>query len=200
MYLFSSVLGENMARKLDKTERKLIAELSKDGRAGLVDLGKKLGLSHTTVGNRMKSLVKKGIMKISPVLNIKELGMQIAVLGVELDGLDSAMKFAKKFQDCPRVVFLAPMTGDFNLVMIVVSEDFKCLQNVIEKTLRVQPGVKRLSLSFTSTLLEPSFLHLKIPVATSETSPCNKKCRECESYLNELCVGCPSVGEYRGCL
>lgn len=192
--------GVVMTHKLDVTEKKIITELSKNGRAGLADIGRKLNLSHTAVGNRLKNLVEEDILKISPMLNIKKLGLQIAVLGVELDGLDNAMIFAKKFENCPRVVFLAPMTGDFNLVMIVVSEDFKCLQNVIEKTIRTQPGVKRLSLSFTSTPFEPSFFHLKMPINSSKSAPCSKKCQECESFINELCVGCPSVEEYKGCL
>lgn len=187
-----------MTEKLDLTDKRIISELSKDGRMGLVDLGKRLGLSHTAVRNRLKSMIDRDILKIGPELNLRKLGLQVAVLGIEVDGLDRSMELARKFGKCPWVAFIAPMTGDFNIVMIVVGEDFQSLQNFIEMTVRPQPGIKRFSTSFTSTPFEPSHLPLRIPVDQAETAPCGMRCAECEFYTNELCPGCPSVIGYRG--
>jgi len=183
---------------LDETDKKIIAELQRDGRAGLVELGRRVGLSHPGVSNRLKRLVKEGLLNVKAELNVKKLGMQIALLGIEVDGLDRAMELAKKFTACPRVVFIAPMTGDYNLVMLLVGEDFTCLQNTIEKTIRPQNGAKRLSISVSSAPFEPLHLPLKVPLERTKTAPCGKECSKCQPFTTHACLGCPAVTGYRG--
>lgn len=182
----------------DETDRKIISELQRDGRSGLVELGKRVGLTHPGVANRLKKLIGDDIVNIKAELNVKKLGMQIAVLGIEVDGLDRAMELSKKFGSCPRVAFIAPMTGDYNLIMILIGEDFTSLQHIIEKTIRPQPGVKRFSISVSSTPFEPKYLPIKVPLGRTKIAPCGKKCLECESFTSNLCQGCPSVIGYRG--
>jgi len=182
----------------DKKDKKIVAELQRDGRAGLVELGRRVGLSHPGVANRLKRLVGEDLVSIRAELNVKKLGLQVAVLGIEVEGLDRAMELAKKFSSCPRVVLIAPMTGDYNLIMISVGEDFTCLQNIIEKTIRPHPGVKRFSISFSSTPFEPTYLPVKVPLERTEISPCGKNCQGCDSFTLGLCLGCPSFTGYRG--
>jgi len=182
----------------DDIDKQIIAELQRDGRIGLVELGKKIKLSHPGAGNRLKKLLAEDLVKVRADLNLRKLGMHLVALGIEVDGLDRAMEFAKKFSSCPRIAFIAPMTGDYNLFMILVCEEIRCLQHLIEKTIRPLGGVKRISISFSSTPFEPAYLPIKIPVEKNEVAPCGKNCGKCEIFRAGLCIGCPATTNYRG--
>jgi DNA-binding Lrp family transcriptional regulator len=182
----------------DDIDKQIIAELQRDGRIGLVELGKKIKLSHPGAGNRLKKLLAEDLVKVRADLNLRKLGMHLVALGIEVDGVDRAMEFAKKFSLCPRTAFIAPMTGDYNLFMILVCEEIRCLQHLIEKTIRPLGGVKRLSISFSSTPFEPTYLPIKIPVEKGEIAPCEKNCGKCEIFRAGLCIGCPATTNYRG--
>ena len=194
------VVKEGGEKILDFIDKQIIAELQEDGRVGIVELGKKVGLSHAGVSKRLKRLINEDLIKIRGELNLEKLNLQMAVLGIEVDGLDKAMELANRFSPCPRVAFVAPMTGNYNLVMILACENFKCLQNIIEKTIRPQSGIRRFSTSFTATSFKPTHLPIKTPTKKSDKTPCGKKCIECEPYIKNLCLGCPSTTQYKGTL
>jgi DNA-binding Lrp family transcriptional regulator len=183
---------------LDDTNKQIITELQRNGRIELMKLAERINLSHPAASNRLKKLVKEGFVKVTAELNIRKLNMHLAILGIELDSLDTATKFVQKFRGCPRAVLITPTTGHYNLIMILTGEDFGSLQGIIERTIRPSHGVKHMSISFTSAPFEPEYLSVPIPAKKSDVTPCGKRCGKCQSYIDGVCVGCPAFVGYRG--
>ena len=189
-------MGES--KILDPKDRRIINELQADGRIGLVELSKNVGLSHPSTGVRLQKLLSEDLVRITAMVNLKQLDIHIAVLVIEVDGLDQAMELCKNFSDCPRVFLAMPMSGDYNVAMVLVGEDFASLQIFIEKGVRPQPGVRRFSASFSSTPFKPAFLPISLPVELSNIAPCGEKCTDCDAFTSKVCTGCPAVEGYRG--
>jgi len=66
---------DNERVKLDLKDKKLLYELDMDARMTYTQLGKKIGLSKQGAENKLKNLIKKGVIKgFYPVINVPKLG------------------------------------------------------------------------------------------------------------------------------
>ncbi len=184
--------------QLDTRDRRIITEFKVDGRIGLVELSKRVGLSHPATANRLRRLLDRELIRVTAEVNLEKLGIHLVMLGIEVDGLDRAMELCRHFKDCPRVFLITPMTGEYNVTMVLVGEDFASLQTFIEKTVRPQPGVRRFSANFSSMPFKPAFLPLTLSVERKDVAPCGKTCAECDAFTSKVCPGCPMVKGYRG--
>lgn len=54
--------SSNNLRRLDSTDRKIIGELSTDGRVSLAELGRRVNLSSPAVGERVQRLERAGVI------------------------------------------------------------------------------------------------------------------------------------------
>ncbi|MDD5095788.1 MAG: AsnC family transcriptional regulator, partial [Dehalococcoidia bacterium] len=74
---------EITGRLLDKLDLMLIRELGIDARKSSVELGVKLGTSHTTVQRRLQALLDEGIISFVTIADPKNLGyLTLILLGI----------------------------------------------------------------------------------------------------------------------
>ena len=62
---------------LDRVDWKIIAELQKDGRVSLVELGRRVGLKHPSVRARLARLTSSNVIKVQANLNLRKLGYNV---------------------------------------------------------------------------------------------------------------------------
>jgi DNA-binding Lrp family transcriptional regulator len=106
---------------LDKLDRKLVVELQKEGRESFVTLAKALGVSERTVRNRLTSLLERNIVKITAVPNLEALGYKfVGIVGIQVQ-LTNLSNIAATLGGHPNVVYLANVTGRYDLILIVVT-------------------------------------------------------------------------------
>ncbi|MDG9697179.1 winged helix-turn-helix transcriptional regulator, partial [Streptomyces sp. DH17] len=66
--------------ELDRTDRKILAILQQDGRIANVELAERIGLSPTSIGERLKRLQREGFVEGSGArLNPHRLGLGLLV-------------------------------------------------------------------------------------------------------------------------
>jgi len=170
---------------LDRIDWRIITELQKNGRMSLVELGKKVGLRHPSVRVRLSRLVSSGVIKVQANLNLRKLRYNVAVVNVEVEDISSVSKEIAKFSKCPKVVFAAVKSGDYNLTFLVIYRDVKELEAFIEKRVRKLPKLRRFSIEL-DVVMKPEF----IPCNIGEVDPeCLKECSSCE--LRQGIVSCP---------
>lgn len=128
---------------VDQLDRELIIELQEDGRRSFVDLAEHLHISEATARSRVRRLLKKGVMKVTAVPNLQQLGYQfVSIVGIQVR-LTFLGSIATELSRHPAVCYLVNVTGRYDLIGIIVTRSSREFADFIEGTVSVIPGVDR---------------------------------------------------------
>jgi len=131
--------------KLDRIDRKILAELQRDGRLANQELAARVALSPSPCLRRVRALEKEGVIReyVALVDPLKVgLGM-LAYVSVKLEkkGRMPVEQFVRAVQSWPEVVACYSMTGDMDYLMRVQVEDLDHYARFLMGKLVKQPGV-----------------------------------------------------------
>jgi DNA-binding Lrp family transcriptional regulator len=177
--------------------------LQENGRIPISKIAESVGFSVMGVKKRVEKLEKSNLLKIRSLLNIKNLGVKLAIIAIEMKNAEFVEKTIDKFRNCPRVLRFFVTTGSFNLFAIIVAEDYHTLESIsLEKcSLRNQEGIKRFEIYPVQDVYYTPYFDLNvIPKKELDYAPCGVHCSSCSRYKEERCVGCPVTVHYRGVL
>jgi Lrp/AsnC family transcriptional regulator for asnA, asnC and gidA len=186
---------------MDNTDKKLISILQKDGRTSLSEIGKHLGMSHVAVSKRLHKLQENDLIQVTAGVNADQLGIKVLFMGLETENIKIADNIMKKYENCPRLISLAPVTGRYNLFAVLVAEDTVSLESILGTcSMRAEEGVRRSETWFGNAPFFPKYLLVNLaPGKTKETkSPCGQDCNKCRRYTVGKCVACPTSTVYKG--
>ncbi len=195
---------------MDDTDKRLISILQKNGRTSLSKIGEQLGMSHVAVSKRLDKLVKPNppdrsepLVKITTGINSELLNTKILFMGLETENMDVVERIKEKYENCPRLLMFAPVTGRYNLFAMMVAEDTWSLESIMGTcSMRTEPGVRKSESWFGNAPLIPKYLQLNLAPHQNGSSKasCKMDCDSCKRYLINKCVGCPDTSSYRGTL
>ncbi|MCG3420235.1 Lrp/AsnC family transcriptional regulator [Oceanobacillus jordanicus] len=134
--------------KHDDIDRKLLEELTEDGRLSYVELAEKVGLSRVAVKDRIQNLKDKGVIeKFTVVINSEKFGKNVSAF-FEVDVEPKQLQqVAQNLADNPHVASIYQMTGPSTLHMHVLVEDFQKLEVFINEELYAVTGITRVESS-----------------------------------------------------
>jgi len=128
---------------MDELDQKLILELQRDGRQTFSDLGKMFGVTEGTMRKRLKSLIKRGIIKIVAVPNVGELGYSfISIVGIQVK-MAQLNKVQEKLLKNPAVCQLTWVSGRYDLIAIIITRSTEEFANFMANELSTIPSVVR---------------------------------------------------------
>lgn len=115
---------------------KIIAELRKDGRASLRQIGRRLEISTTTVAGRIRVMERNGLIRgYRPILDSRKLGLGItAITLIKAVGGKIPMLMNDLMKD-PALTHVYEITGEFDLVVIGKYKDTDSMNREIKKLL-----------------------------------------------------------------
>lgn len=135
-----------MISEIDKTDRRLLAELQRDGRIAVVALAEKLGLSPTATTERLRRLARDGfILGYSARLNPEKLDRGLLVfIEVKLDRTtpDVFDRFAKAVARAPEVLECHMVAGGFDYLVKIRVADMHAYRRFLGDVLLALPGVR----------------------------------------------------------
>src|SRR2546428_5847058 len=107
--------------EIDKTDRKILSILQADGRIANVELAERIGLSPTSIGERLKRLQREGVVEgYGARLNPHRLGLGLLVfVEVLLDKTtpDNFERFARAVKLAPEVLECHMVAGGFDYLV-----------------------------------------------------------------------------------
>lgn len=186
---------------MDNIDKKLISLLQKDGRTSLSEIGKHLGMSHVAVSKRLDKLQKNDLLQVMAGVNAEQLDIKMLFMGLETENMEIADNIMKKYENCPRLISLAPVTGRYNLFAIMVAEDTVSLESILGTcSMRAEEGVRRSETWFGNAPFLPKYLLVNLAPGRSDgtKSPCGQNCEKCRRYNVGKCVACPTTTAYKG--
>ncbi len=134
---------------MDRTDRKILTELTKNGRLSITMLSEKIGLSKTPTQLRVQKLEKDGVIKgyramIDPV----KLGLDhIAYVEVRLsDTKESALtKFNNAVLEIPEIEEAHMIAAHFDYLLKIRSENMKEFRKILAESISTLPFVSSTS-------------------------------------------------------
>jgi DNA-binding Lrp family transcriptional regulator len=133
----------------DMIDRRLIRELSRNGRASYTEIADILGVTPATVRNRMNRLTDLGVIKnFKPLINRKLYNLDIsALLFITLDSSKLTDEVVAKLQELPEITQISIMTNDPNLVCNSFAENMAVFSLLLAKITQLD-GVKDVKSNF----------------------------------------------------
>jgi DNA-binding Lrp family transcriptional regulator len=138
---------------LDRLDRNILAELQKDGRLSLTDLGERVGLSLSPCHRRVRALEESGAIRgYRAQLDATLLGLNFSALvfaTLREGNQQSVAAFEASLIAIPEVVNAQRLFGEPDYLLHVVARDLPAFQTLYDEALSSLPNVQRL----TSTLV-----------------------------------------------
>ena len=129
-----------MSDHLDRSNRRIIEILQRDGRRSFTAIAREVGISEAAVRARVQRLTDAGVLDVVAVTNPLKLGFEVmALVGVQANSdLSRVADEVSEWQETSYVVIAA---GAYDLLVEVVCEDNQHLLRVVERLRNVE-GVK----------------------------------------------------------
>lgn len=130
---------------LDETDRKLLALLQTDDRQSMAELSKALGVAASTLNDRTKRLIGKGVITgFHAQLSAEALGLDLlAFVFVGWSDADVEPEFLKRIAASPAVLECHHVTGSWNYLMKVRVAHTRALEAFLAGVIKAVPGVQR---------------------------------------------------------
>jgi DNA-binding Lrp family transcriptional regulator len=127
------------AAAVDELDRRLLAELRRDGRAAFADLGAAVGLSTSAARTRVLRLLDSGAVHVGARVNTNALGLA-QLTGFQLTLGGGAADAVAAVRDLPQVQYLATAVGRADVIGSLVTYAAEDTLRVLD-AVRAVPGV-----------------------------------------------------------
>ncbi|TVO74108.1 Lrp/AsnC family transcriptional regulator [Sedimenticola selenatireducens] len=139
--------------KLDRTDRRILTEMQRDGRISNLELAERVGLSPTPCSRRVKQLEEAGIIsRHVTLLNPSKLNLKlIALIQISMDRHtpDRFENFEEKVAQYPEVIECSLITGQTaDYLVKVVVPDMDAYQELLLGKITRIAGVSGVQSSF----------------------------------------------------
>jgi len=127
---------------VDKTDQKILSELSKDSSISIPKLAKKINVNSSVVYSRIKRLVKKKLIERFTIqVNNKELGYSVKSLtGINMDSKQRDNVIQELFK-IPSVSEVSEVTGRFDILVTMYAENLSQMYRIISDNIGKIDGI-----------------------------------------------------------
>ncbi|MFG2907237.1 Lrp/AsnC family transcriptional regulator [Kitasatospora sp. NPDC048286] len=134
---------------MDDIDRKILAELQRDGRLTLTELAERVRLSVSPCHRRLRALERSGaIAGYHARLDAAALGLtfeSLVFVTMRYEDRETVAAFEQAVADIPNVLQAQRLFGDPDYLLRVVARDLAAYRQLYDDRLATLPGVQRLS-------------------------------------------------------
>ncbi len=129
--------------QVDRIDRAIIAELSRDSRLSVRAVAERVHISRTSANNRIRTLIENGVLKsFNAKVDRRAIGLEVtAIVIVTVGGQQPWPEIAAALTELPFVENVLAVSGDIDFVITVSAPDHDSLSAVIMQRIRAIPGV-----------------------------------------------------------
>ena len=133
---------------MDEFDRKILAELQKDGRLSLTELGERVGLSVSPCHRRVRALEEAGVISdYRATINPGAVGLHFAAMvfvTLSLTDRSSVHAFEEAVATIPEIIHAQRLFGEPDFILHVMTPDLEAYQRLYDSRLSTLPSVMRL--------------------------------------------------------
>ncbi len=140
------MLHEPDLKGIDEIDFKIIQSLFQNGRKSFVEISEKIGLSPVSIKQRVGKLIKSDILEIRGCFNAKKFYSVSAHIMVEGNS-ETISWLVKKLRNSPLVYQLVKISGKYKLIIGILAQNLKRIDEFISKEIVTEPGVKHIEVN-----------------------------------------------------
>ncbi len=127
----------------DKLNKQIVAKLQQDGRMPFAEIANDLGVSEGTVRNRVNRLKQTGALRIAALSDPGKVEYKTdAMIGINVASPATPASVAARLGQFPEVVFVIWLSGRFDLIAEIVSDDRSEYLEFLEKHIYGQTDIE----------------------------------------------------------
>ncbi|GAB4584544.1 Lrp/AsnC family transcriptional regulator [Nocardia sp. IFM 10818] len=134
---------------MDAIDRKILAELQRDGRVSITDLASRIGLSISPTHRRLRDLETSGVIRgYRALVDPEALGLSFEALvfvTMKQEDRETLLAFERALAAIPNVLQAQRLFGDPDYLIRVRTRDLAAYAELEDDTLAALPGVQRLN-------------------------------------------------------
>jgi len=183
--------------ELDRKDRTILSLTYGNQEISQEEIAKKLHISQPSVAARIKKLKERGLIEQITGVNLNKVGLKVAMVRLATTNTE---KILNMFRDCPFFLNGFIISGEENLVLLLVGDDMASLESIIDSHIRPDKDVQSVDFDVIITSIKNFVIPINIPIEALNNSPCglDHKCEECYAFKTNRCFGCPATGKYKG--
>ncbi len=141
----------------DETDRLIVAELRKNGRATNQQIAERLGLTATTVSSRIRRMEDANQLRVVAVSDFAAHGYDVLMqLAIEVDSRP-ASEVAHELAQFPEVFAVHIVTGRYDIDALLVLHDFTDMTHFVLDQLSSIRGIRKITPSIAVDILRYKF-------------------------------------------
>ena len=126
----------------DKLNRSIIALLQRDGRMAYSEIAQGLGVSEGTIRNRVGGMKQAGMLRIVAIADPTATEYKTnAMLGLKVAPGHTPQAVARRLSELPDVIYILWVSGRYDLLIEVVSDETDGFLNFLDVEIHSQPDV-----------------------------------------------------------
>jgi Lrp/AsnC family leucine-responsive transcriptional regulator len=131
--------------EIDDTDRKLLERLQDNGRTSYAELGKAVGLSISSVNERVRKLQDRGVIEgVRSILSPAALGLDLlAFIFVGWTDPGTEAPFLARVGTTASILECHHVTGSWNYLLKVRTHTTRDLETLLNEMIKAVPGVQR---------------------------------------------------------
>jgi Lrp/AsnC family transcriptional regulator for asnA, asnC and gidA len=132
------------AFSLDKTDKKILNILQKNGKISYREMAEKLKLAASTIHNRVQKLIDEEIIRqFGAIIEPSKIGYNtIALVSLSVDP-KKMREIASKIASFNETQLVAISSGEFDIIAQIVAKNEKSLWNFINLKIKTIEGIKK---------------------------------------------------------
>ena len=184
---------------LDKKDRTIISMYAVNPNVSQEEIGETIELSQTSVAARVRKLKENGAIETHTGVNPLKMGLSMAKVDVSTN---NAQAILDVFRHCPYFANGFIISGKHNLCLMFVSENISTLETIVNTHVRANPSVSAVEFNIIINAEKDLVIPTVLTPEITDTPPCGlaKECKECKTFHEKRCLGCPNTGDYQGWL
>ena len=135
----------NQNLHIDGIDKKILSALMNDARTPVLEIARQVGISGAAIHQRLRKLEKSGLLAGSKfIINPKVLGYTtMAFVGIFLDKAMNNPDAVRQLKKIPEVLECHYTTGNWSILIKILSKDNEHLMHVLNKEIQTIQGVSR---------------------------------------------------------
>ncbi|MHA2398331.1 MAG: Lrp/AsnC family transcriptional regulator [Promethearchaeota archaeon] len=132
--------------------------------------------SQPTIGTRIRRLQKMGVLKYQAGISLKNENICAARVDIQTDKPKAAFNMIK---NCPFMLNAFVLSGNMNISIIIVAENYRVLEQLINYHFRKNPVVSKVNMEIIVNVAEDLVLPLKFNIEHTKYCPvCNDSVKQ----------------------
>jgi len=149
---------EKQRHVLDRTDRRILDLLQREGALPVAEVATRTGLSTTTCWRRIQQLENAGVIRGRvALLDRSALGLDVTIFAhvkLSTQGRDAIAAFAEAIRERPEVLDCYTTMGEWDFMLRIVTRDIKAYEAFYLDHLSKLPNVQSINSSVTVTVIK----------------------------------------------